>query len=105
MSTSRSSEPRIRIAGLFAQFSNLDPAQFGNYQKPVFDLISDALASGGLGLLNNQLTAAGYEQRKQQIDDFLKSGIHQSYPRYVIDPSRATPLTWLRQQLINAARS
>jgi hypothetical protein len=36
------------------------------------------------------------------MDDFLKSGAHQSYPAYVVDPAGATALTWLRQRLIEA---
>jgi hypothetical protein len=94
-----------RIAGFFAQISNPDPAQLGTYQQQAGNLIGDALAAGGLGLLNDQLNNSAYEQRKQQIDEFVKSGIHQSYPRYAIGPGGATPLTWLHQQLIDAARN
>ncbi|MBB5918830.1 hypothetical protein BJY24_007742 [Nocardia transvalensis] len=92
-----------RIAGFFAQISNPDPAQVGNYQQQANALIADALAAGGLGLLSDQLNNQAYDQRKKQVDDFVKSGIHQSYPGYVVDPSGATPLTWLRRQLINSA--
>jgi len=94
-----------RIAGLLTQLSNPDPAQFGNYQQQVSTLINDAFLAGGLNLLDNQLTNSEYNQRKKQIDDFLKSGIHQSYPRYVVDPSGDTALTWLHQQLLNVAGS
>lgn len=80
-----------RIAGFFAQISNPDPAQFGSYQQQAGNLIADALAAGGLGLLHDQLNNSAYEQRKQQIDDFLKSGIHQSYPQYTIGPGGTTP--------------
>ncbi|MFQ6399109.1 cutinase family protein [Nocardia sp. KC 131] len=94
-----------RIAGFFAQISNPDPSQLGSYQQQANNLIADALAAGGLGLLSDQLNNSAYEERKQQIDDFLKSGIHQSYPQYSIGPDGATPLTWLRRQLIDAARN
>ncbi|MEV4236578.1 cutinase family protein [Nocardia sp. NPDC049737] len=94
-----------RIAGFFAQISNPDPTQIGPYQQQAGNLIADALAAGGLGLLHDQLNNSAYEERKKQIDDFLKSGIHQSYPHYAIDPGGVTPLTWLRQQLIDAARN
>ncbi|RDI49921.1 cutinase family protein [Nocardia mexicana] len=93
-----------RIAGFFAQISNPDPAQFGVYQQQGSNLLADALAAGGLGLLGDQLNTSAYDERKQQIDDFVKSGIHQSYPGYVVAAGGATSLTWLRQQLINAAR-
>ncbi|MFI6041514.1 cutinase family protein [Nocardia sp. NPDC051321] len=92
-----------RFAGLFAQISNPNPALFGNYQQQANALIADALAAGGLGLLADQLNNSAYEERKRQVDDFLKSGIHQSYPGYAIGGG-ATPLTWLRQRLIDASR-
>ncbi|MEU7143669.1 cutinase family protein [Nocardia sp. NPDC046473] len=92
-----------RFAGLFAQISNPNPALFGNYQQQANQLIADALAAGGLGLLSDQLNNSAYEERKRQVDDFLKSGIHQSYPGYAIGGG-ATPLTWLRQRLIEASR-
>lgn len=93
-----------RIGGLLVQLSNPDPAQLGNYQQQVSALINDALAAGGPKLLDNQITNSEYNQRKKQIDDFLKSGIHQSYPRYGVDSRGATALTWLHQRLIDAAR-
>lgn len=93
-----------RIAGFFAQISNPNPALVGSYQEQANQLINDALAAGGLGLLNDQLNNDAYEQRKQQVDDFLKSGVHQSYPWYTVGAGGATPLTWLRQRLIEAGR-
>ncbi|WP_067669218.1 cutinase family protein [Nocardia miyunensis] len=94
-----------RIGGLLVQLSNPDPGKIGNYQQEVSTLVNDALAAGGVGLLNNQITTTEYNQRKKQIDDFLKSGIHQSYPRYTVDPTGATALTWLHQRLVDAAHS
>ncbi|MEU2038571.1 cutinase family protein [Nocardia niwae] len=89
-----------RIAGFFVQLSNPDPAQLGSYQQQAAEIIGDALAAGGFDLLSDQLNVSAYEQRKRQIDDFLSSGIHQSYPTYAIGPGAVTPLTWLRQRLI-----
>ncbi|MCX0275453.1 cutinase family protein [Nocardia zapadnayensis] len=91
-----------RLAGLVVQMSNPDPADIGSYQRQVAALFGDALAAGGLGLLAEEFDASAYEQRRKQIDDFLKSGAHQSYPAYVVDPAGATALTWLRQRLIEA---
>ncbi|WP_067464493.1 cutinase family protein [Nocardia amamiensis] len=93
-----------RIAGFFVQISNPDPAKIDSYQQQANDLIGDALAAGGLGLLSDQLNASAYEERKRQVDDFLKSGAHQSYPLYTVGPGGATSLTWLRQRLIEATR-
>jgi hypothetical protein len=92
-----------RIGGLLAELSNPDPAKFGTYQQEVSALLNDALAAGGLGLLDNQITTSEYDQRKKQIDDFLKSGIHQSYPRYAVDANGDTALTWLHQRVAAAA--
>jgi len=92
-----------RIGGLLVQLSNPDPARVGSYQLQVSTLVNDALAAGGLGLLDNQITQQEYNQRKNQVDDFLKSGIHQSYPRYAVDSYGETALTWLHRRLIEAA--
>ncbi|WP_084487233.1 cutinase family protein [Nocardia sienata] len=88
-----------RIAGFFAQVSNADPTQFGNYQTLGMQLLNDALAAGGLGLLHDQLNNNAYEERKKQVDDFVQSGIHQSYPSYRV-AGGATALSWLRQKLV-----
>ncbi|MQY23599.1 cutinase family protein [Nocardia macrotermitis] len=93
-----------RIGGLLVQLSSPDPAKLGSYQQQVSTLINDALAAGGLGLLDNQITTSEYNQRRKQIDDFLKSGIHQSYPRYAVDSGGGTALTWLHQRLLEAAQ-
>ncbi|WP_216901945.1 cutinase family protein [Nocardia alni] len=94
-----------RIGGLLVQLSNPDPAQFGNYQREVSTLVTDALAAGGVGLLDNQINRQEYDQRRKQINDFLKSGIHQSYPRYVVDSNGDTALTWLHDRLAGIAGS
>ncbi|WP_054813714.1 cutinase family protein [Nocardia arizonensis] len=91
-----------RIAGLLAQLSNPDPAKVGDYQRQATALLGDALAAGGLGLLSDQLNNAAYEQRRRQVDDFIKSGIHQSYPSYQVGGG-ATPISWLRRHLIDVA--
>ncbi|MBF6357651.1 cutinase family protein [Nocardia higoensis] len=83
-----------RIAGLFAQAS--DPSQF--YQLPAGDLLADVVNAGGLGLLHDQLNNSAYEQRKRQIDNFLSSGAHQSYPYYRVAGGE-TVIGWLRGRL------
>jgi hypothetical protein len=92
-----------RIGGLLVQLSNPNPSQIGTYQTEVSTLVTDALAAGGVGLLDNQITSQEYNQRRKQIDDFLKSGIHQSYPHYAVGSSDDTALTWLHERLIEAA--
>lgn len=91
-----------RMAGLIVQMSNPDPADIGSYQRQAAALLGDALAAGGLGLLAEQFDVSTYEHRRDQIDEFLRSGAHQSYTSYIVDPAGATALTWLRGQLIAA---
>ncbi|MEV5650956.1 cutinase family protein [Nocardia sp. NPDC052254] len=92
-----------RIAGLLAELSNPDPQHAGRYVQEASDLAGAAIAAGGVGLLAGQLDARAVEQRRAQIEDFLKSGIHQSYPGYEVGPDGQTPLSWLRQCLIESA--
>ncbi|AXK86090.1 cutinase family protein [Nocardia farcinica] len=87
-----------RIAGILAQAS--DPSQFD--QLPAGDLVGDVLAAGGLGLLHDQLNNSAYEERRRQIDNFLESGAHQSYPSYPV-AGGDTSLTWLRRHLVALA--
>lgn len=94
-----------RLAGFMVQLSNPDPAKLDSYHHQATALIGDALAAGGFGLFGDQLNAAAYESRRRQVDEFLKSQIHHSYPSYVIAPGGVTPLTWLRDRLIEAARA
>jgi len=83
-----------RIAGILAQAS--DPGHF--YQLPAGDLLADVLAAGGIGLLHDQLNNSAYEERRHQIDDFLASGAHQSYPQYRV-AGGDTAIGWLRGRL------
>ncbi|MEU4314258.1 cutinase family protein [Nocardia sp. NPDC024068] len=92
--------PDSDIAGFTVQLSNPDPAAIGSYHQQMADIFGDALEAGGLGVLTEELTPSAYQQRRQQIGDFLKSGAHQSYPNYPIDSVGNTPLSWLRQRLL-----
>ncbi len=93
-----------RLAGFAVQLSNPDPSKIGSYQYQAGELLSDAFAAGGWGLLADQLNSNAYDERRQQVDDFLKSGIHQSYAGYAVAPGGVTALGWLRQRLIQALR-
>ncbi|MBF6537231.1 cutinase family protein [Nocardia farcinica] len=93
-----------RIAGFVVQLSNPDPAKIDSYQRQADQLITDALAAGGLGLLADQLNAAAYEERRRQVNDFLESGVHQSYPHYRVGRDETTALSWLRRRLLEVIR-
>ncbi|BCK55872.1 hypothetical protein [Nocardia wallacei] len=59
------------------------------------------MAAGG-PRLPADLDASAYEQRRLQIDRFLSSGVHQSYPVYPVGVTGTTAMTWLRQRLVEA---
>lgn len=91
-----------RIAGLAAEVSNPDPAQFGRYVQEGVGVLNDAMAAGGPGLMADQMNSRAVEQRRTQINRFMASGVHQSYPHYSVGGGQ-TPLSWLRSRLIGIA--
>ncbi|MGW5516554.1 cutinase family protein [Nocardia africana] len=90
-----------RIAGFFVEISNPDPAMFDRYTRDAVDLVDSAPAAGGLGLPAGQLDANAVDERKAQIAEFVNSGVHQSYPFYVVGPDGETALSWLRRRLVD----
>ncbi|PPJ37574.1 hypothetical protein C5E45_12880 [Nocardia nova] len=47
-------------------------------------------------MLAGQLDANAVDERTAQIAEFVNSGVHQSYPFYVVGPDGETALSWLR---------
>lgn len=88
-----------RIAGFLAEISNPDPARFDDYARHGSDLLGAAVEAGGLGLLAGQFAPPALQQRRTQIEQFLSSGVHQSYSTYVVDSRGATAVSWLRDAL------
>ncbi|MCM6775397.1 cutinase family protein [Nocardia sp. CDC159] len=84
-----------RFAGFATQLSAPDPLQFGNYAQTLQSILSEALIPGTTAILNAPPDNPASEQWQRQVQEFLESGAHQSYPHYVVDPNGTTATTWL----------
>ncbi|WP_167475411.1 cutinase family protein [Nocardia arthritidis] len=93
-----------RFAGFAAQLSAPDPLQIGNYAQTLQSILNDALVPGGQAILSAPADNPASEQWKKQIQDFLASGAHQSYPNYVVDSSGTTATGWLHNWLDGLVR-
>ncbi|WP_245717244.1 cutinase family protein [Nocardia jejuensis] len=91
-----------RVAGFFTQASYPDPLQLGSYMLNVQSILSEALGPGSAAFMPTS-DAPPSEQWVRQLQDFLASGVHQSYPRYVVDGNGATATSWLRNWLTDIA--
>ncbi|MBB5916373.1 pimeloyl-ACP methyl ester carboxylesterase [Nocardia transvalensis] len=92
-----------RFAGFFAQLSSPDPGLISRYQTEAQSIIDDLMAAGGIPLLQSQFSDPANEERRQELEEFYGSGVHQDYPSYVVDGAGTTATTWLRRWLIQAA--
>ncbi|MBY4126860.1 cutinase family protein [Rhodococcus fascians] len=90
-----------RLAGFLAVSSNPAPDVADQYSREAQSLISDLAASGGLPVLQGQLTDQANAQRQREIEAFYRSGIHQEYQTYDVgDGVSAT--RWLARYLADA---
>ncbi|MFQ6325067.1 cutinase family protein [Nocardia sp. CWNU-33] len=89
-----------RFAGFLAQASDPNPAQLWRYQQEAVAIFNDLMSVGIVPMLQNQLADPGMDERKQKLEEFYNSFVHQNYPAYVVDPSGATATSWLRQWLV-----
>lgn len=92
-----------RFAGFATQLSAPDPLQIPNYAFTLQSILAEALIPGSNAILSAPAENPAGEQWVKQVQDFLKSGIHQSYPRYIVDPNGATATGWLHNWLADAA--
>ncbi|MFQ6392850.1 cutinase family protein [Nocardia sp. KC 131] len=90
-----------RFAGFLAQASDANPSQLWRYQQEAVAIIDDLMTVGVVPMLQNQLADPGMDERKQKLEEFYNSFVHQNYPAYVVDRSGATATTWLRQWLVD----
>ncbi|MTE16155.1 cutinase family protein [Nocardia sp. CT2-14] len=93
-----------RSAGLLTQLTAQDPLQIPSYAMTLQSIMSEALWQGGAAILSAPADNPASEQWLRQVQDFLASGIHQSYPYYVVDANGTTATAWLRNWLSDAAR-
>ncbi|SUD49335.1 Cutinase [Nocardia otitidiscaviarum] len=92
-----------RFAGFATQLSAPDPLQVGNYAYTLQSILAEALIPGGTAILAAPAEDPAGEQWVRQVQEFLVSGVHQSYPRYVVDGSGATATHWLHNWLADVA--
>lgn len=92
-----------RFAGFMAQVSGFNMSDLGLYQREAMSIFNDLMASGGIPVLQNQLTDAANEKRARRLQQFFDSLVHQDYPSYVVDGSGATATSWLRHWLVDIA--
>ncbi|WP_245998365.1 cutinase family protein [Nocardia pseudobrasiliensis] len=88
-----------RFAGFATQLSAPDPLQIGNYVQTLNSILGEALIPGGTAILNAPANDPASEQWQRQVQDFLESGAHQSYPHYVVDANGTTATAWLHNWL------
>ncbi|WP_083913837.1 cutinase family protein [Nocardia concava] len=93
-----------RFAGFATQLSAPDPLQIPNYAATLNSILSEALIPGWLSILSAPQDDPSSEQWGRQVQEFLSSGVHQSYPHYVVDANGTTATTWLHNWLADIAR-
>lgn len=89
-----------RIAGLAVQQRpDAGSSETERFAPTGLDLIDDLLAAGGIPLLQQQLTEGANTERYTKVENFLASGAHQNYTRYVVDVDGSSATTWLTRWL------
>ncbi|TSD99185.1 cutinase family protein [Skermania sp. ID1734] len=93
----------MRFAGFLAQTSDPNPAQIWRYQLEANAIYGDLQASGGIPVLQNQLTDQANQQRGRQLEAFYRSQVHQDYNAFVVDSYGESATTYLHNWLIRVA--
>ncbi|WP_330179100.1 cutinase family protein [Nocardia sp. NBC_01503] len=93
-----------RFAGFMTQLSAPDPLQIGNYALTMQSILGEALLPGWSAIMSAPPDNPSGEQWTRQVQQFLTSGVHQSYPRYVVDGNGATATVWLHNWLMDMAQ-
>ncbi|AYF79661.1 cutinase family protein [Nocardia yunnanensis] len=92
-----------RSAGLLTQLTAQDPLQVPSYLLTFQSILGEALMPGWSAILSAPADNPASEQWLHQVQEFLASGVHQSYPGYVVDANGTTATAWLRNWLSDAA--
>lgn len=92
-----------RFAGFLTQLSAPDPFQVVNYAVTLQSILSEALVPGVAAILAAPADDPAGEQWMRQVQEFLVSGAHQSYPHYVVDANGTAATTWLHNWLADIA--
>ncbi|GAB0103080.1 phospholipase [Nocardia sp. JMUB6875] len=92
-----------RSAGLLTQLTAEDPLQIPSYLLTLQSILAEALMPGWSAIMSAPSDNPTHEQWLRQVQQFLASGVHQSYPRYVVDGNGTTATAWLRNWLSDTA--
>ncbi|WP_372440653.1 cutinase family protein [Nocardia acididurans] len=92
-----------RFAGFLTQLSAPDPFQVVNYAVTLQSILSEALIPGVAAILAAPADNPAGEQWMTQVQEFLMSGAHQSYPHYAVDANGTAATTWLHNWLADIA--
>ncbi|MFH5227914.1 cutinase family protein [Antrihabitans spumae] len=92
-----------RFAGFLAQSSDPSPAQFSRYTQEALAIFNDLMLSGGIPLLQSQLSDPANEKRAEQLEQFYRSQVHTDYRNYSVDGSGTSATRWMRNWLRDAA--
>lgn len=92
-----------RFAGWATELSAPDLLQVPNYVYNFNSILGEALIPGWQSIMSAPQDDPSSKQWTRQIQDFLASGVHQSYPHYVVDSNGTTATTWLHNWLSDLA--
>ncbi|KAA0024821.1 cutinase family protein [Antrihabitans cavernicola] len=93
----------MRFAGFLAQTSDPNPAKFGLYQQEGAAIFGDLMTSGGIPLLQSQLSDQANKDRVNQLEKFYQSQIHTDYANYPVDGAGNSATSWVRNWLRDLA--
>ncbi|WP_280299704.1 hypothetical protein [Nocardia abscessus] len=91
-----------RFAGFLAQASDANPANMWRYQIEAGNIIGDLMTSGGVPVLQSQLTDSANQQRAKDLERFYKSQAHTVYGSYSVGGGQ-TAISWMHNWIAGMA--
>ncbi|WP_040775223.1 cutinase family protein [Nocardia pneumoniae] len=91
-----------RFAGFLAQTSHPDPAYLWRYQLEMNAILGDLMSSGGIALLQSQLSESANQERARLFEEFYRSDTHTAYGSYPVGGGK-TALSWMHDWLSSLA--
>ncbi|MFF7938256.1 cutinase family protein [Nocardia gamkensis] len=91
-----------RFAGFLAQASDANPANMWRYQIEAGNILGDLMSSGGVPVLQAQLTDSATQQRAKDLERFYKSQSHTLYGSYPVGGGQ-TAISWMHNWIAGMA--
>ncbi|GGK55049.1 cutinase family protein [Nocardia camponoti] len=92
-----------RFAGFLAQSSDANPANLWRYQVEAGAIIGDLMSSGGVPVLQAQLSDAANQQRAKDLERFYRSQAHTLYGSYSVGGGH-TAISWMHNWIAQQAK-